>query len=200
MQKLHLCTKRKYKDKLYRLEGRGIIMPNNKYDFTNVSMIGRFAYAVMCAERYALAKYPEKDWKPLFKWMWKGTSDYFDEWYYRFMEILPEYLYEFDNYKDAAFDYLSEENYNYYAEFLKDIDKNMEELLVTAADLTMVYSYTEIPGKGKESINLLNKAIKILEDNNIELPDPEALSFTPFSEKHGWGENFDGTRLSIILK
>ncbi len=91
----------------------------------------------MCAERYALAKYPEKDWKPLFKWMWKDTSDYFDEWWYRLIEILPEYLYEFENYKDAAFDYFSEENYNYYAKFLKDIDRNMKELLVTAADFTM---------------------------------------------------------------
>ena len=37
--------------------------------FNKISMIGRFAYAVMCAERYALAKYPEKDWRPLFSWM-----------------------------------------------------------------------------------------------------------------------------------
>lgn len=170
-----------------------------KYDFTNISLAGRFAYAVMCAERYALTKYPNKDWKPLFTWMWKATDTYFDEWYYRFMEILPEYLYEFDSYKDAAFDYLSEEDYNYYAEFLKDIDKNMEELLVIPANITMVYCYTEIPGKGKESIALVDKAIKIIEDNHIELPDPKTVEFTSFEEKHGWGENFDGSKLSIIL-
>ena len=174
-------------------------MANNKYDFTNVSMIGRFAYAVMCAEKYALAKYPEKDWKPLFTWMWKGTSEYFDEWWYRFMEILPEYLYEFDNYKDADFDYLGEEDYNYYTEFLKDIDKNMEELLVIPGEIAMVYSYTSIPGKGKESIDLVKKSIKILEDNNIELPDPKEIEFSSFDEKNGWGEKFDGTKLSIIL-
>ena len=171
----------------------------NKYDFSGISMIGRFAYSVMCAERYALAKFPEKDWKPLFAWMWKGTSDYFDEWYYRFMEILPEYLYEFDNYADAKFDYLSEEDYNYYTEFLKDIDKGMEELLVTSADITMVYCYTEIPGNGQESIDLLNKSLKILEDNNIETPNLKSIEFKSFSEKNGWGEAFDGTKLSIVL-
>ena len=132
-------------------------MVNKKYDFTKISMIGRFAYAVMCAERYALAKYPEKEWKRLFTWMWKGTSDYFDEWWYRFMEILPEYLYEFDNYKDASFDYLREEEYNYYTELLKDIDKDMEELLTAPGEIAMVYSYMPIPRKGKESIELVNK-------------------------------------------
>lgn len=171
-----------------------------KYDFEDISMVGRFAYAIMCAERYAVAKYPEKEWKPLFTWMWKGTSDYFDEWYYRFMEILPEYLYEFDNYEDAEYEYLSEEDYNYYVEFLNDIDKKMERLLAIPAEISMVYSYTSIPGNGKESIDLVHEAITILEDNNIKAPDPMRVEFSPFDQKNGWGENFDGTKLSIILK
>ena len=116
------------------------------------------------------------------------------------MEILPEYLYEFDNYKDADFDYLSEDDYNYYAEFLKDIDKSMEELLVIPGEIAMVYSYTSIPGKGKESIDLVKKSIKILEDNGIDLPDPKDVEFSSFEEKDGWGNDFDGTKLSIILK
>ena len=145
---------------------------SKKLDFNNISMIGRFAYAVMCAEKYALAKYPEKDWRPLFSWMWQGTSDYFDEWYYRFMEILPEYLYEFNSYKDADFEYLSEEDYNYYSEFLKDIDENMETLLV-------------IPTK--------------ISDSDIDLPEIKDVAFSSFEEKNGWGEPFDGTKLSIIL-
>lgn len=149
---------------------------SKKLDFNNISMIGRFAYAVMCAEKYALAKYPEKDWRPLFSWMWQGTSDYFDEWYYRFMEILPEYLYEFNSYKDADFEYLSEEDYNYYSEFLKDIDENMETLLVIPTKISMVYSYTSIPGIGKECTDLVKRAIKILEDNKIDLRVCEEIS------------------------
>ena len=173
---------------------------NKKNDFTNISMIGRAAYAIMCAERYALAKYPDKDWRPLFTWMWKCTSDYFDEWYYRFMEILSEYLYEFENYKDAQFDYLSEEDYNYYTNFFKDIDKNMEELIVIPTKIAMVYSYMPIPGEGKESIEYVRDAIKILKTNGIDLPDPVDVAFSNFSEKNGWGEPFDGTKLSVILK
>jgi len=172
---------------------------NKKIDFADVSMIGRAAYSIMCAERYALAKYPDKDWKPLFLWMWRCTSDYFDEWYYHFMEILPEYLYEFDNYKDAQFDYLTEEDYNYYAALLKDIDKNMEELIVIPTRIAMVYSYMPIPGKGKESIKLVNDALTILKKNSIGLPDPATVAFSRFSEKNGWGEPFDGSQLSIII-
>ncbi len=172
---------------------------SKKYDFTNISMIGRAAYAVICAEQYALTKYPNKDWRPLFTWMWKCTSDYFDEWYYRFMEILPEYLYEFDNYKDSQFDYLSEEDYIYYTEFLRDIDNNMEELLVIPTEIAMVYAYTSIPGEGKESIKLVEKAIHILKDSDVEIPDPKQVAFSSFSEKNGWGEPFDGTRLSLVL-
>lgn len=182
------------------MEGWKIIMINKNYDFTNISMIGRFAYTVMCAERYAIAKYPKKDWKPLFAWLWKGTNDYFDEWYYRFMEILPEYLYEFDNYKDSDFDYLNEQDYNYYTKLLKDIDKNMEELLVIPGKIAMVYSYTSIPGKGKESINLVKESIEILENNDIEIPEITEVEFSSFDEKNGWGNTFDGTKLSIILK
>ena len=170
-----------------------------KFDFAPISMIGRFAYTVMCAEKYAVVKYPGKDWKPFFSWMWKGTEDCFDEWYYRFMEIMPEYLYEFDSYKEAAYDYLSEEDYNFYSGLLRDIDKDMEQLLVIPAEISMVYCYTSIPGEGKESIDLVKKAIRILEKNNIESPDPKQVEFSSFDQKNGWGEPFDGTELSIIL-
>ncbi len=172
----------------------------NRNDFIDVSMIGRAAYAVMCAEKYAVTKYPDRNWKPLFNWMWELTSDYFDEWYYRFMEILPEYLYEFDNYKDANFEYLTEEDYDYYSSFLKDIDSNMSSLLEIPAKISMVYCYMPIPGRGNESIDLLLDAARILEENGIEPPDTSAVAFSSFSEKDGWGEPFDGSRLSVVLR
>lgn len=171
----------------------------NRNDFNDISMIGRAAYAVMCAEKYAVTKYADKNWKPLFAWMWNLTSEYFDEWYYRFMEVLPEYLYEFDNYKDAEFEYLTEEKYNYYTSFLKDIDGNMTSLLEIPAKISMVYSYMPIPGRGIESIDMVLDAVRILEDNDIEPPDADVVAFSTFSEKDGWGEPFDGTKLSIVL-
>ena len=112
---------------------------------------------------------------------------------------MPKYINEFGNYADSHFDYLSEDDYNYYTSFLKDIDKDMEQLLVIPTEISMVYCYMPIPGKGKESIDLVRKAIQILKANNIEPPDPEKVAFSSFSEKNGWGNNFDGAPLSITL-
>jgi len=63
----------------------------------------------------------------------------------------------------------------------------------------MIYSYTSIPRKGKECSDLVKQAIKILEDNDIDLPKIKDVAFSPFEEKNGWGEPFDGTKLSCIL-
>lgn len=52
----------------------------------------------------------------------------------------------------------------------------------------MVYSYTSIPGKGKECIDLVKQAIKVLEDNDIDLPEIKDVAFSSFEEKMD-GEN-----------
>ena len=31
-------------------------------------------------------------------------------------------------------------------------------------------------------------------------PNPKTINFSSFDEKNGWGNNFEGTKLSIILK
>ena len=111
----------------------------HKFDFSDVSMTGRFAYAVMCAERYAVSKYPDKDWKRLFGEMWKGTSEYSDTWYYKFSYITPEAIYEFDYYKAEAFPNLPEKDFHYYAEFYRDIDDNMKRLIEIPCEIPMVY-------------------------------------------------------------
>ncbi len=176
------------------------MMNIEKFDFTKISMNGRLAFTIMCAERYAIANYPLKDWKRLFAWLWKATSSFYDEWYYRFMEVLPEYLYEFKNYEDSNFDYLTREEYTFYHELLKDVDDNMKTLIKISADISMIYCYMPIPSFGEESIKLVNKSIKILKNKKIELPDPTQISFSSFEEKNGWGEQFDGKKLSIICK
>jgi len=167
--------------------------------FNEISINGRIAYTILCAEKYALAKYPDKDWKPLFKWMWTATSDYLDEWYYRFMEILPENLLEFSDYQSSDFEYLSEEDYRFYSGFMKDLDDNMINLITIPGKIAMEYCYSSIPGIGKETIGYINEAITILNNNNIELPSIETVTFSSFKDKDGWGNHFDGTVLSCIL-
>ena len=56
-----------------------------------------------------------------------------------------------------------------------------------------------IPETGEDIARLVEEAIGILEDNNIELPDFNKVTFSKFSELNGGGDPFDGTQFSIIL-
>ena len=62
-------------------------------NFNEISMNGRMAYLILCVERYVKTKYPDKDWSVLSQWMWDSTSEYWDEWDSKFMEIIPEFLF-----------------------------------------------------------------------------------------------------------
>lgn len=168
----------------------------------NISMNGRIAYAVQCIEKYLLEKYPNKDCNKLSIEMWKVTSEYFDKWHDKFMEIIPEYLYEFgENYQEDKWDYLNKEDFNYWINFYNGIikDANINKLLMNLAEISMVYCYTTIPEEGKESLKLIENIEKILNDNKIELPKSETFLFSKFVEKNGWGNDFDGKKYSLIL-
>jgi hypothetical protein len=64
--------------------------------------------------------------------------------------------------------------------------------------MAMVYEGTTI-GDGHESLAIIDRAETILINQNIELPDYSKVLFSKSSERNGWGNNFDGSRLSIIL-
>lgn len=61
-------------------------------DFKTISIRGRIAYGIMCAESYALSKFPDRDWKPLFQVLWGISRDdvYWDEWASDVIDRLPE--------------------------------------------------------------------------------------------------------------
>lgn len=171
----------------------------NVNDFKKISMNGRMAYIILCIEKYLLSMYPDTDWSILSDRMWSVTNSYWDEWDDMFIEIIPEYLFEFDTYDDSNFEILSREDYNYFCELLRDRDSSLNNLLLKLHDLQTIYCYTYIKGDGTEASEIVISASKILADNNIDLPDINAVSFSSFSEKNGWGEMFDGTSLSLIL-
>jgi hypothetical protein len=168
----------------------------------NISMTGRIAYAIQCTEKYLLAKYPNIEWSELAKEMWAVTSEPFDKWSYSFSEIIPEYLYEFgETYRKDKYEYISEKDFNYWTKLFNNVksDENINNLLMTINDITMVYAYTSIPKEGKESIKLIENIEQILISNNIDLPNYKTFEFSDFSQNNGWGENFDGTKYSLIL-
>lgn len=62
------------------------------------------------------------------------------------------------------------------------------------------YAYTSIPGRGAESISMLEEIMAILNAEGVELPDSKSVAFSHFEERRGRGNYFDGTPLSRILR
>lgn len=80
-----------------------------------------------------------------------------------------------------------------------DADDELNYLLNKPFEMAMVYEGTEI-GDGEESFIIIKETERVLESNGIILPDVNAVSFSNSSERNGWGNYFDGSFLSVILK
>ena len=172
--------------------------------FKDISLRGRVAYAILCAEKYFTTVYPDKDWKIIFEICWHFTdgSMYLDAWADSMCDILPECLLEFDCYNrpDGAYEHITEEQYNTIKNLYVGIQDDVNTILNNIRDMEEEYAYTVIEGYGKGSIDTLSSIVKMLEDKKIELPDPQLVAFSKFSEDDGWGKDFDGTKLSMVLK
>lgn len=168
--------------------------------FSNISIRGRVAYAIMCFERYVLAAYPERNWKRVDDFMWKicDDSDFIDNTEYRYVEIVPECLLQFPDYESSDFDYLTEEEYNYYISIIPN-DDDLNTIMMSVYDIAMDYAYTSIPKSAPYTLEELEKTISVLEKAGIDLPDVSSVQKYTFSESDGWGNMFDGRYLSIIL-
>lgn len=165
-----------------------------------LSIRGRITYLIMCFEKYVTAKYPDLNWLPVCDMMWKicDSSDYIDNSAYRYMEIVPEYLYEFDNFKAAEFEYLSEEEYKFFTSIIPSDDADIETIMHSIYDVAMEYAYGAIPKGAPDAIPYISDVEKCMERNNIPLPDISLLAqYT--DPKHWWGTPFDGRHLSIIM-
>lgn len=172
----------------------------NTNQFKQVSLVGRIAYGIMCAEYYAKATYPDKDWTPLFKNMWAITNaQYWDEWANKYIEVIPEYLFEFPTYEASDFEYLSKPEYDVFTKLQRNTSPLWNNILKKIYEMEEIYAYSTIPGIGLESISILSEIIKILDEAGIQLPPIEKVAFSHFEEREGWGEHFDGSQLSTII-
>lgn len=171
----------------------------NKKKVENISMNGRMAYGILCVESYLKSRFPDDNWTALSELMWEATSSYWDKWDNKFIEVIPEYLFEKASYAESAFDCLTEAEYNSYVELLKGKPSTVNDLLMKLHELQEVYCYTNIPGKGDEATQIVLDICEILMREGIEIPSVSLVAFSTFSEKNGWGEQFDGRKLSFIL-
>ncbi len=173
----------------------------NKKDFKNISMTGRIAYQLMCAERYFINKYPNENFKELFSILWPVTDGmYFDTFSNYITELKPTYMLEKENYEDDDWLVLTKEQYELLKPLIQKLDQEDEDLMDTLKDQAEVYAYSVVPKNTNESIDIIYETMKYLKKYNIDLPDIKLLEFSSITQKNGWGDSFDGSKLSIIIK
>jgi len=179
----------------------------NREAFYNISMNGRMAYAILCIEQYLSTLYPDKDWSPLSKKMWAVTSESWDEWIDTFIEVIPQYLFEFNSYEESDFENLTEDEYELFVELFDGVsdgkyDDPSDKVGYIINSLKLIeetYAYSTIPGVGEEAIDIIVRVCDVLESDSVELPSLDLVSFSSFQERSGWGNPIDGQNLSIIL-
>lgn len=173
-----------------------------KKDFNEISIRGRAAFGVMCFERYVKSKYHDEDFSPVCRLMWDIVSDkdYIDASAERYMEIIPEYLYEFDDYDEAEFDYLSTEEFNSMRKLIPNDDQGLETIMHRIYDIAMEHAYSAIEAPAKASIDYVFEIAETLKTEGVALPDIESVKQFSFAKSGGWGEPINYRGLSIILR
>lgn len=176
--------------------------------FNSVSMNGRMAYVIMCVEAFLVAKYPNRDWTLVSEFMWKATSTNWGEWPEEYSSVIPDVLLQYNEYdSDELGGSLSKKQFVALKKLYSGITEGLEDdpsdevnyMLNKPYEMAMVYEGTAI-GDGQESLNIIYTAEHVLTKNGISLPDYKRIEFSSSDELNGWGNDFDGRFLSIILR
>ena len=178
---------------------------DNRFD--TVSMNGRMAYVIMCVEAFLKDRYPERDWTFVSETMWKATSTNWGDWPEEYSSILPDVLLQYDEYDcEELGESISEADFISLKALYSGITEGAEDdpsdevnyMLNKPYEMAMVYEGTVI-GDGRESLAIISNAEHVLEKYSIPAPNYKKVLFSSSQELNGWGNDFDGRYLSIIL-
>ena len=172
-----------------------------KCDFYSVSIRGMVAYCTMCLESYVLAAYADRDLSPVLRLAWDivGPEGHIDQNADRFMETIPEYLFEFDDYETAEFEHLTKAEFDEFRGLLSPDDQTLDLLMHRVYDVAMSYAYAAVANPPREAADLVCDAIGALRERGIALPDFELVRGLSFDEYDGWGAHVSPEGLSRII-
>lgn len=170
--------------------------------FKMILVRGRVSYGICCLEKVLIYyKCSLEKWKWILEKLWKYTDiEYLDDWYYEMAEFLPDSILEDDYYKTEEFEYLSEAEFYSLVELYKQ-ESNMliAQIFRFIFEMGTIDLYSTLEGEAKNSLMYLENIRDAMNQNNIEIPAIEPFIKYSYSENDGWGKDFDGRELSIIL-
>ena len=96
-------------------------------DIGNFTLLARTAFAIMCFEKYVSSVYSHVDFKPVAEMMWHivDGSDYLDEAAYKYAEIIPDSLFEYDSFESLDYQYMTKEQYVLFSNILNPQDRDL---------------------------------------------------------------------------
>ena len=169
--------------------------------FRQISLRGRVAYGVSCFESALLAlNYNLSDWKIILNYLWEFTSsNNLEDCNTITNELIPEHLLEFKTYEEHEFERLSKEEFQYLYKLYQNIDESINSLFYGIHELGASHAYGTVSGYGESSLKSLERLINLMLNNKYPLPSVEQFLIFSIKENEGWGNKFDGTKLSKIL-
>lgn len=173
----------------------------NKDDFKNISLSGRVAFGINCFENLLFSlKYNVNDWRLVLECLWEFTSiQYLDEWSGKVVEIIPDHLLEFKTYEEHDFEYLDERNFKYLYNLYQNIDEKIDFVITAIYNIGTSHAYSIIVKYGQRSLDELEILLNYMTKNDIPLPDIKPFEKFSIEENKGWGNKFNGIKLSKIL-
>lgn len=162
----------------------------SKNNYKNISIRGRIAFTIKCLQIYVNKKYTGIDFSPVLNMASKivDDSNFIDESAMAYMEIIPEYLYEFDNYEDAEFEYISNKDFNHFKAIIPSNDSNLNQIMKSIYELTMEYCYEAMEPNAPRTIRYIRIIEDIFKQNNLPLPDISNFEKYTFESNNGWGD------------
>ncbi|MFI3255093.1 MAG: hypothetical protein R3Y63_12295 [Eubacteriales bacterium] len=168
-----------------------------------ISLRGRVAFSIRCFEYLLLdLGYDKEKWKFVLEIMWEFTNiKHLDDWTYKLNEISPDCLLEFDTYAKHDFEYLTKEDFYYLYDLYQnmDIDEKIIYCMEKINDIGSSHIYSCIIDYGAESFECLKEMIEFMAKNNLSLPNFTDFERFSINQSDGFGDDFDGKQLSIIL-
>lgn len=177
-------------------------------NFKYISLTGRLCYLFMCIEAYLVTCYPDRDWTPVAERCWQWTSIYWDEGADVYGQVVPEYLFEFDNYEETnqrAFDgTLSKKDYQTLVSLYADItngdsEDEINQILRLPIDFANECESTNFCSADEPTLMIIYKMQQFLSLHNISFPNVCKISHLSMEQKNGWGDFMDSKYLSIII-
>lgn len=124
---------------------------------------------------------------------------YVDEWFYQTADIVPEFILEDAKYNEEEYELIDEKRFYELYELYNGTNDIVRKIIKLIYRLGSAELYGRIQGHSESTMLYVGKVIQLCINENIKLPVITDYKKYSFNANNGWGEDFDGSRLSIIL-